>query len=93
MITDASIAATLLWAELAQLAEVEGTAATRRVYQVGSWTLTADPAHRTIAVDRHAQHCGIIGPGETTDLAPETARALRRDLHEHVYQVRRNHPL
>lgn len=92
MITDASIAATLLWAELRELADIHGPAHHTRIYEIGQWTLTANPTEHCVYVCHDDGHAGIIGPGETTDLAPELARALRRDLHEHVYQFRRSHP-
>jgi hypothetical protein len=93
MITDASIAAALLWPELAALATIYGPATANRApwrVEIGHWTLTADIAGRSVAVSAAAQFIGLIGPGETTTLDPDTARHLRRDLHEHVYQHHRS---
>ena len=97
MITDATIAGALLWAELVAVSQIHGhptSAAPWRV-EVGRWTLTADATARTVAADYDGQAAGIIGPGETADISggpPEaSAQRLRRDLHEHVYQFRRSH--
>lgn len=94
MITDASIAATLLWPELAALAAIYGPATPAALWavQCGPWTLTSVAAEHTVRVALQGAHAGTIGPGETTDLDPDTARRLRRDLHEHVYQHHRRHP-
>jgi len=92
MITDASIAGTLLWAELRDLANIYGPARGPWRVEVEDWTLTADVAQRSVAVAAAGQHIGLIGPGETTDLEPDLARRLRRDIHEHVYQYWRSRP-
>jgi hypothetical protein len=94
MITDASIAAALLWSELAEFASLQGAAAYLQPHSIGRhWTITADPLAQTVAVAWDGQPAGIIGPGETCDFtgAPPdaTPQRLRRDLHEHVYQLRR----
>ena len=97
MITDASIAGALLWRELTPLAEIHGhptSAAPWRV-DVGRWTLTADTTTQSLTVDFDGHAAGTIGPGETADISgrpPEaSASALRRAIHEHVYQHYRSH--